>query len=161
MENAFFCSLYLVNSGGAPAQNIDVHLHFPDGMDIFDTKHLPPEFQTPVPPEPPRKPRSWSEYITESLNIGIAPAIFNRLGNYNMEVPNVSSPTIQKSFSYDVDYDVTRLKHGYQECLGELLIVFNVKQSVKSFHAEYIVTADNLPFKQSGRLNFVVLDKVE
>ena len=35
-DRSFLCCFSLENKGRFPAQNMDIHLHFPDGLDIFD-----------------------------------------------------------------------------------------------------------------------------
>src|SRR5258706_7682187 len=44
----------LHNDGGSPAEDVDIHLDFPDGFELFDGRHH--VFKAPDKPEPPKRP---------------------------------------------------------------------------------------------------------
>jgi hypothetical protein len=157
-ERSFSASFTLENNGHSPAHQIDIHIHFPDGMNIFDASNLPPGFKERNPPMPPREPRRGIENL---LTIGqlSSPAIESLLKpfpNFRREELNVSPPRIVKSSSYDIRYEVKKLKHGYILDLGELLVQFSSKSETRSFSVDFAITADNLPGSQSGTLHFIV-----
>lgn len=160
-ERSFKVAFTLENDGHSPAHQIDIHIHFPDGMDILDAHNLPPGFKDRKPPDPPKEPRRdidklfnirdfQSSFINQNL-----PHI--RIPDLPKEEPNVSSPSITKTSSYDIHFAVRKLKHGYTLNLGTLMILFPSKNEAKSFSVDYQITADNHPQSQDGRLHFVLL----
>ena len=157
-ERSFRVSFTLVNNGYSPAHEIDIHIHFPDGMDILDAANMPPGFKDRKPPDPPQEPR---RDIDRMFDIGRIPSsVFDRpsfnMPNMTREGTNVSAPIIMKTSSYDVHFEVGKLKHGYSLELGELLILFPSRPEASSFAVEYRITADNHPDSQSGKLHFVL-----
>lgn len=74
------------------------------------------------------------------------------------EKPNVSSPNIRKSNSYDVEYKITKLKHNSAESFDPLIITFDSNETINSFRIGYKINAANVPKPVSGSLH-VILDK--
>lgn len=145
--------IYLFNYGTAPAEDIDVFLHFPDSFDLYDEDDRP---QTPEAPEPPRPPRStWSEMLETTLDTG-------GLSYLNRQPPplpiqsNVSAPEIKRSNSYDVSYEVQRLKQHMNEPCDPLYVVFDLFENTASFRIDYRINAADLPDETTGTLNVVV-----
>jgi hypothetical protein len=155
---SFRTKFVLENKGRSPANEIDVHIHFPDDMTILDANDLPPRFNEPKPPVPPQQPlTTMQRFLMGARGHDFATMLTTPL---KLTLPekkrNLSSPRITKTSSYDVHYPVEKLKHGYTIGLGELLICFESKEKVKSFGVEYFITADNSPEARSGELHFVL-----
>jgi hypothetical protein len=150
--------LFLENKGHVPAQEIDIHIHFPDGMVVLDPENMPPGLQDRKPPDPPKEPSTGIERLfrIEDLNPFINTPFPSLRNVMRTEEPNVSPPRIRKTSSYDVHYEVGKIKHGYFHDLGGLVIIFPSKEEAKSFSVQYQVTADNHPESQSGELHFVL-----
>ena len=157
-ERLFRAAFILKNDGYSPAHQIDIHIHFPDGMNILDADNLPPGFKERKPPEPPKEPRTAIDKIFSLGHLqsfAVDPPYFPHIPNLSREEPNVSPPTITKTSSYDIHFDVKKLKHGYSLELGNLLILFPSKDEAKSFSVDYRITADNHPQNQDGQLHFL------
>ena len=153
--------LRLCNAGTAPADDIDVALHFPDGFSVRDSdKRGGP----PIPPEPPGIPVPW---ILKHLGMGnwrMLQRHINPMAHFRMPdigpLGNVSGPDIRKSGSYDVGFQVRRLKHGFSEPMAPLLLTFDSFDSAQSFQIDYRINAANMPRESEGQLH-VIIDKVE
>jgi hypothetical protein len=143
----------LVNNGGAPAEDVDIHLHFPDGFELYG----PGDFISPPtdikPPTPPRSQQAIVSSRWSGLNTYAGPTF--RLPNIGPP-PNVSSPKIQKTNSYDVRYCVMKLKHGYETPIGTLDVVFPSVESAKGFQINYTCTAANMPQARAGSLSVIL-----
>ena len=136
--------IFLVNSGFVPAEDIDIHLHFPDGFVLVETSELPSVGNGP---EPPSKSNSMS-----GLSI---PTNFNmpQVNSFDpAPIPSFNRPTIEKTNSYNVNFRRNGLKHGYSQTLDSLSIVFNHENDIKNFQIEYELSAANMPEMEKGEL---------
>lgn len=144
----FEFNLVLVNSGNTPAEDIDIHLHFPDGFELIETDELNDDIELP---EPPYRPKN--QFDLGSSPISSFPSFYP-----NLEVGSnikFNSPTIKKINSYDVDFYRKSLKHGYPEELESLSVVFGNYEEIKNFQIEYEISAANMPDKIKGQLNVI------
>ena len=152
--------IVLANDGSAPAEDVDIYMHFPDGFIILEEHELP---HLPDHPEPPVKPRTQMQMITHSINYPIHMASMMDLGSYDhlegTPPSNVSGPSIKQTNSYDVNVHVQKIKHNLQENLDPLFIVFDSYESASSFTIEYTILAANIPHKITGKLH-VKIEKV-
>jgi len=143
----FSIKVVLVNSGNTPAEDIDVHLHLPDGFEVIETseKEKPPQT-----PQPPYKPKN-------ALDFGMSSGFTNIPSPYHMNEPkvdiNLNKPRIKKTNSYDVDYSIKNLKHGYSHSLKSLSIIYKNQEEIKNFQIDYILSAANIPEAIRGNLN--------
>lgn len=139
----------LSNSGGAPADDIEVILHFPDYLRVLDPDDLPPE---PTEPKPPRPPQ-FMDSIHDSL------ARIREMEKLLTTVPTPrihrTGPFISEESPSEVRYFITSLKHGFSEDLPEIALQFPSPDTVKRFHIEYIVAARNTPKHAEGRLHVI------
>jgi hypothetical protein len=147
--------IFIQNQGTAPADDVDVLIHFPDGFQMFEEEHLP---QVPPPPEPPDYPKSDLQTLHERM-VNMSSFSMPRLHSLSTPAPtpsNVSSPTIRRSHSYEVELHVDKLKHGFREAFDPLHLVFDAFDSAASFHADYFLHAGNIPKPVEGSLHVVV-----
>jgi hypothetical protein len=150
----FEIRLTLFNEGGAPGDDIDISLHFPDGFLLVEGEDLEPE---PEEPDPPRPPRNLFEIQADHFSL-ITPRLHHL---YRSDFPtfqppgNASSPRIEKTESYDVSYTVRRLKHGQTEELDPVFVIFEDYSALQSFRITYSVNAANMPEDTSGALDVV------
>lgn len=144
--------LCLFNYGTAPAEDIDVFLHFPDGFDLYDDDDKP---QMPEAPDPPRLPRTQAEIMQDSLITPNLPYL-NRQPTYLPTQSNVSAPEIKRSNSYEVSYEVQRLKQHMNEPFDPLYVVFDSFESAASFRIDYRINAADLPDETTGVLHTAV-----
>jgi predicted nucleic acid-binding protein len=146
--------ILLANDGTAPAEDIDIFMHLPNGFKVLEKKNLP---EAPEAPEPPTEPRTTIQMLTESINrsetypyIGpIAPGPI-------APPPNVSAPKIKHTNSYEVSYHVQKVKHNMQEPFKPLYIVFDSFEETHSFHIDYRILAANIPHEINGKLHIVI-----
>lgn len=157
-ERSFSVSLTLENNGYSPAHEIDIHIHFPQGMNIVVTENMPSGLKDRKPPNPPREPRSGFNSLFDLGHIGsqFLDQPLLSMPSITWEERNVSGPKITGGPGFDVHFEVEKLKHSYSVELGELFVLFPSKQEAGSFAVEYRLTADNRPDSQSGKLHFIL-----
>jgi len=144
----------LSNDGNAPAEDVDVFMHFPDALRLRGEDDFP---EPPAPPEPPPGPKSILDKLAGSL-AGLGSAHFwpSVTSAPVLPPPNVSRPNIRHTSSYDVDVQVQRLKHGLREPFDVFFVTFESFDAAFSFHIDYEILAGNLPNKVSGQLHVII-----
>lgn len=135
------------NIGTSPADDVDVHLHFPDG---FTLSSEGPEM--PQVPRPPHPPQTAMEILQASMPYSSAMHFPSAIGR---PTP-VSAFSIKRTKSYDVDDHFLRIKHGGSVTMPEMFVLFDSFEDAKSFSCHYTVRPANLPEALSGDLHFVV-----
>lgn len=157
MRRTIKLAILLVNDGTAPAEDIDIFMHFPDGFRLFDEDNFP---NRPTEPQPPSKPKSTLEMFGSMRESLIVPSYLSNLTPYHagsISPPsNVSSMNIRRTNSYDVDFHVRRLKHQMQEPADILYVVFDSFEEVKSFQIDYKILAADVPNEIDGSLHVVI-----
>jgi rRNA-processing protein FCF1 len=153
---SFVLTLLLENTGTAPADDVDVDLHIPDGPTVGER---PPE--DPEPPDPPHPPRTTAQIMRRSLldiRPFTAPPILPSFGDISRGPPNVSGFDIERSDSYDIRNHVRRVKHASTETLGTLYFTFPSPSlsAAQPFGIDYRLNAANVPEPVSGSLHVVV-----
>lgn len=143
---SFNIQFIIKNSGNSPAEDIDLHLHFPDGFELIESSE---KEDYPSLPNPPYKPKSAFDFGYSTLPI--APSIYNPI--ITEPSLNFNSPSIKKTNSYDVDFSRKKIKHGYSEQLEELTIIFDSESSINNFKIDFELSAGNMPVKLVGKLN--------
>lgn len=148
-----FCAMFsLENTGGAPAEDVDVDLNFPPGITIERIGESSILLQEPRPPSlPGANPQLSYGNLLGSLGAIGQPPVAN--------VPKSSDQVgfrIRKGFAYQASWHIDRLKHGYHRNMFVVRIVFRDRQAVKSFHVDYTCSAGNHPDKKMGRVDFIV-----
>jgi hypothetical protein len=136
----------LFNKGVIPAGDIDVKLHFPDGFSLKDRKPK----NTAEKPRPPFKPG-------EALTLN--PYIFSSIARPNIDAlsfPAKGSPSIKKTNSYDVAFDLDTLKHNQEFIFEELFVTFDSFENAVGFKVDYKIFAANIPDVLTGQLNVIV-----
>ena len=153
-SRTIFFALAVSNAGSAPANDLSIHAHFPDGFVLREKdaweklwNHLP---------RPPQKPTSPLDHLASMGSL------------YTSHIPNMSSDiaaairsraqsepslSITKTNSYDVEFVHPKLKHGQEALLGEFALTFD--NAPFSFQVEYSAVADNVPEIVEGTLNFI------
>lgn len=149
--------IWLSNDGTAPAEDIDIYMHFPDGFNI----RRDDGFSPPRPPTPPSLPKTAMGKLLESMQLrtGISIAkdlIIPRNPSPITPPPNVSSPNIKRTRSYDVDVHVEHIKHKLSEAFDALYVTFEAFDSAQSYHINYRILAANIPNETSGILHIII-----
>lgn len=135
------------NSGTSPADDVDVHLHFPDGFTLSTE-----EPEIPEAPRPPHAPRTAMEMLQASVAYSSA-LRYPTIGAHDYAP---SSFSIRRTSSYDVDDHFQRVKHGGSVVLPEMFLTFDSFEDARSFSCHYTVRPANLPEAVVGDLHFVV-----
>jgi len=145
----------ILNSGNQPGEDIDIFIHFPAGFEVLSEDDLT---EKPDEPEKPIPPRSLQDTLYGIRNFSIPDLNLiiphNINPNVNLNLP--SGPHIKKTNSYDVNYDIPKLKHGLMHEFSPVYILFKSIDLAKSFHIKYSILADNLPEASEGTLNVVI-----
>lgn len=142
----------LQNTGTTPGEDIDIHMHFPDGFQLFNgDEALPP---APQPPKPPRQPGFVG---------GIDMSAIHGIGRMNPPMlapagppPNISSPSIRRTNSYDVRSHVKKAKHGYTLRVAKFVAAFDKEASLSSFKVDYSISAANMPKASTDHLSVII-----
>jgi hypothetical protein len=142
--------LKLHNGGGGPADDIDIHMHFPDGFALMEADDEP---AAPEAPEPPRE----IGYVRPIGDVLRYPYFDLAEPKILGPPPNVSSPDITLTESYDVRQHVRKLKHGYSCPIGRYVVIFDSIEAFGSFGIDYTISADNLPKVATGRISVVIV----
>ncbi len=145
----------LKNSGNCPADDVDIYLHFPDGLSLHHLNDL----ASATAPEPPEAP-SISRAIFGKVAFEDPFKCISRLSEISVpraDPPtNVSSLSIKKTNSYEVRLHVGRAKHGHSYDFAKLAVVFESFEMASSFQIAYSLSAANLPESVNGSLAVVV-----
>lgn len=149
-------SIWVSNRGTAPAEDMDIYLHFPDGFNLFPEERLP---QPPQVPKAPKEPKSTLERLIG--NPSIFSPDFSLMANmediHAPEPPsNISGLDIQRTHSYEVHFHVERLKHNIAEAADKIFINFASYDEAKSFEIEYSILVANLAKPTEGKLHVIV-----
>jgi hypothetical protein len=147
----FEFNLILNNTGSAPAEDIDINLHFPDGFELQSEHDLrnPPETISL-----PYKPKS-----TWDLGPNLVPNLDFMFRNSSTEKNNNSNflTSKKKTNSYNVNYKVPLIKHNLPIPLGKLYVCFSELEQVKNFKIDYELIIANVPKKIEGKLNMIFI----
>jgi hypothetical protein len=151
-------TIFVANDGTAPAEDLDIFMHFPDGFELINERDFP---EPPKPPEPPVKPKTQMEKMTDPFRgLSMTPPLEDyRIPPISSPSKNVSITNIKRTRSYDVDFHVRRIKHKLQEPIDEPLnIIFPSLESAQSFQIDYRILAASVPNEVNGQLH-VVMEK--
>lgn len=147
----------LVNEGNAPAENINLFLHFPDGFELKSKNDIP---AYPKPPDKPTPPRTLAEKLSQMTAVSIPyyPRIQD-LENHLVSKDSPSGPFIKRTKSFEVKYQIPKLQHGIHFTLESLFVIFDKIENACSFHIGYAILADNLPEATKNKIAVVVETK--
>lgn len=147
LSSCFEIELNLNNTGTAPANDIDIYLHFPDGFKLSEKRK-----KGPKKPEPPYQPKSQWDF---GLRSSILPIIDTR-GAFPKVNTGPELTKLKKTNSYDVEFKVRDLKHNQNVGLPKLFVCFENIESMSSFHVDYTLMIANLPNKIEGQLHVII-----
>jgi hypothetical protein len=141
--------LVVKNDGGAPGDDIDISVHFPDGFEVVDDDGLP------AMPKEPRSPRSPGDMMKALSEMSLINSASMAGLHYSMPkgVENAQILGIKKTKSHEVKFHVKKLKHQGYVPLPDLYLHFS--DAPRSFRADYRIIAGNVPTPIIGTLDFV------
>lgn len=140
------------NIGSAPAEDVDVYVHFPDGFSLYTENEIPGGPKQPKEPVQPRTTFQLSRpNITDFLPIPMP----------SLKAPMLKEDTfsLEKTSSYELREHSKRIKHGNIFPIRPLYLIFDSFDDARSFNFEYVITAGNLPERITGSLNIIVEKK--
>lgn len=148
-------NIRLVNAGTAPAEDIDIFMHFPDGFQVLSEDEIP---EPPQEPHPPSPPRTAMQKIMDGVYSPMVtyPHYLNPTISTPSPIYNVSAPYIKRTNSYDVSVNVQKMKHKLDESFDPLFILFDSYEDATSFTLTYSLLTDDLPDKVNGELHVIV-----
>lgn len=163
-RRSFQLGIILVNSGSAKAEDIDIDLHFPDGMLVLSEDDAESLQTPPDEPKAPEGPTSWMQ--EQTLGAATFGSILSRANpglsslaaiNRNLETigQNVSPPEIRRTKSFEVHFHVRSLKHHLHEELSPLFVKFDSWETAKPFEIEYKLLAANVPQPVHAKLHAI------
>ena len=137
-RNLYFClQLVISNKGSAPASNIDLYLHLPEGVEAVDK--LPKKPKCPPPPD-----QHWHN----SMGIEHFPNFANLVNSNN------GKPRIKNNGSV-VRISVGKLKHEFNCTCDYITLRFQDWQSVKSFGMQFSISANEMPEATEGTIHVI------
>lgn len=147
---SYSIKILLVNEGNVPAEEVDIHLHFPDGFELKEPGDL---IKDPKTPQPPYRPKNRFDINPRLLS---TPFLYSRLPDVpSSGMPGVNRPSIKKTNSYDVNMHRKYLKHSYTLTLDDLISVYEKVDSLKNFEINYEITAANMTEGVVGKLRVI------
>jgi hypothetical protein len=138
----------VANDGKAPANNIDLDLYFPEGIQPVREDDFPEE---PQPPRVPRRPRGITNVPGLDLpdyRSSFLPPNFPHVVNANYD----GEPIVGEDKG-SVRFSFSNLKHGFSVTSDRLIFRFLEAASVGAFNIEYCLSADELPDAVGGQLH--------
>jgi rRNA-processing protein FCF1 len=151
MKHFFSINLLLLNEGTAPAINIDIFLHFPDGFEMYNESDMPSSPKKPIAPEKPQTVIQKMQRGLFSVNATIPSLIFPH--HIQDSISQENHPSIKKTNSYDVHYQFEELKHTLP--LLPLFIFYKNKEDISSFSFSYKIIANNYPEPFEDNLHII------
>ena len=152
MKRCIRFTVVISNTGNAPADDVDVLLHFPDGFKLITKERVP---VVPDEPQPPYEPISRAQEMIKGVRMqgirGMPEHLF-----YRFQPPQSSAFSIKKTNSYNVNNHYQRIKHGDVVRLPEMFLIFDKYETAASFNCEYTIRPVNLPSPVTGQLHFVI-----
>lgn len=146
----------MVNTGSVPASDVDVRLQFPPSVFVCAVNLAR---QAPSPPAPPTPPRDFTaRLIDDSMAANIAerrPFDIYSPRFPSMEVANVSSLSIKEVEGYVVSCHVGSVKHGLEEALPVIYLMFDGDVIPPAIQVPYKLHVGNMPAPVDGVLNIV------
>jgi hypothetical protein len=146
-RRSFKVKLVLENTGTLPATGIDVDVTFPDGIVLYEEDdNFAPE---PKPPEaPPLRPIGSGAAIVRHAGLDIA----------GLHAP-VWMPRSTRVYPAErrVHFSSGQLKHHHKQPFDPFIISFAAADDIRSFAAEFVITAKEPLDPITGAIRFEVL----
>lgn len=142
------------NEGNAPATDIDIWLHFPDGFYLTDKDSYPTK---PKKPDPPYKPKHKFDF--GNIAFPSFPSAGASEDYRSLSTPiNFSKPEIKQTNSYEVNVHFKSLKHFHSISIDPLFVIFTSSSKIINFTIDYRITTNNIPNQIQGTLSIVTMN---
>lgn len=151
----FTLNLILSNAGGKTASNIDIFIHFPEGFEILEEERAS-RYHEPIPPERPTPPRTGFQILgmnSSRFDINSISSLIPKTHNFTpMELGvDYSLVSIKKTQSYDVHFQVKKLKQNMEMAMDSICLLFNSYDEIKPFSFNYVINVENHPDEFKGK----------
>ncbi len=146
----------MVNGGACTADDIDIFLHFRDGLELAEGSNTPAQSEPPKPPSRPRGPLDMKGLTIAPSISSIASSLSHLTGRHPPEAPQMRGPYIEPGESYTVRYWLRRLKQGMEYELGPLWVTFPSVDSAFGFDIDYALVTPDIPGETTGQLHVIV-----
>lgn len=149
-------SIWLTNSGMAPADDIDIAIEVSEPVVLAydaDSKKAK-AYELPEPPRPPVRPK---QLFGDIASLGDFLGASGR-GIEEMDLGFQQRPYVQKieeTRTYRITYSTKRLKHNEHERVGTFGFVVNPRE-IRTFDMHVRITAANVPHVIESRIPVIV-----
>jgi hypothetical protein len=154
IASSILVEIQLVNQGSAPAIDVDVRVHIPDGPEV---QPKPPEFIGM--PAAPARPRSAHEMLFDNLHFQ-PPSLGPHFDSMNVAdqigARNVSPTRIRRTNSHEVTIHVERIKQHQELVVATFCLIFPTATGRHSLRLDYHLNSATLPRPVEGSLHIVV-----
>ncbi len=141
LQRTIVVELVVVNSGTRPATDVRSSISFPPEILIYEHDDLP---KPPAPPSPPPfAPHGVS-------NATVVHSSHSHFGSFLDKSHRIADD------HRSIDVQLSKLQHGYSKTFSSFTLLLASKHDIKSFDADYYITADELPLTKKGKLRFEV-----
>ena len=147
-------NLEVRNIGTAPAEDVDVYVHFPDGFSLYTKNELPME---PKEPTPPKEPQTAAQKILSQMHKGFERNLF--IPSYQPSFGVKKTFSLKQTKSYELREHFDGIKHGYFMGIRPVLLIFASFEKINSFNFDYEITVGNLPENITGQLNVIIKNR--
>jgi hypothetical protein len=157
-KRSFILGLEVWNDGTAPANDVDIHIHFPDGFAVEQIVEDENDEDEPEAPEPPFVPLSLLQEAMEGMqHFDLRPMTDYRLPTQNLvRGLDPRQFRIRRSESYDVTANIKRVKQRMPFPFHPLRLQFDSDYSVTNFSLHYRLQPVELPDPVEEDLHVVV-----
>lgn len=149
LARCFEAEIVVGNVGTSPAHNLDVHIAFPQSMFVKEAEKVKA-------PAQPDWPRGKFDLLEPRVLLSSGP----ELSGIHLPFQNLWAKLEPHEDGAQLHINVKELKQHQPEVLHKLILGFPFNQHASSFHADYRVTANELPQPVNGQLHFQLIDVV-
>ena len=142
------------NLGGAPATDVDVYVHFPDGFSLYTEDELPGK---PKEPKAPKEPQTATQKILTQTLKGFERNLF--IPSYQPSFGVKKTFSLMQTKSYELREHFDKIKHGYLMRIRPIFLIFDSFDEMTSFNFDYKIAVGNLPENINGQLNVIIRKK--
>jgi hypothetical protein len=139
----------LANDGNAPAEDIDVYVHFDGNFEVVLEEGLQAKPAAPKLPVKPSRKNLGLGHLPDFNSLYRSPT----LPNFDFGTSNVSGFSVRKTNSEEVSGHVERIKQGTQIEIVDVYVIFPSMAEAKSFTLDYTLNSATLPNNLQGHLH--------
>jgi hypothetical protein len=152
-------SVWMMNSGVAPGDDLDVTIEVGDPVAILyeASSEEAKEFELPERPIPPERPKQFFiDMVGFEDRLNRMDSVFEAVSRLNCETPIIEKQEDTNSFR--IKYSTNRLKHNEFEHIGNMILVLR-QNSIHPFEMKYRITAANVIKVIEGTIPIIITQK--